>query len=108
MRTIFIGALGVAALLSGAAHAAEAQFVKRPTVACYSRAVMERVGRLHDDASADARAMLEDRLDDGSCRWLPPGALVLVEDDDILAGLTKVRVRGDVGALWAPSDALTD
>lgn len=113
MRTNFIGALGAAALVSGAAIlsssagaalAAEAQYVKRPAVACYSRAVMQRVGR--DDAVAPA--LLGDRLDEGACRWLPPGALVLVEDDDILAGLTKVRIAGDVAALWTRSDALTD
>ena len=91
------------------AFAMEAMRVRAPTVGCYDRGLMERATGLRDDSRrADFDALLSTALDDGECRRLPAGLVVIVEDSDILAGLTKVRAQGEPQAVWVRHHALSD
>ena len=101
--------LATSLAFAGAARAADARFVRSPTVGCYDRTLMQQARDLRDDDQVgQARDVLADGLAAGACRTIAPGVLVRVEDGDILANLSKVRAGGEPGALWVRSEALSD
>jgi hypothetical protein len=110
MRSILVSAvLSTIALGQGAAVAAEARFVRAPTIGCYDRGLLSRTRDMREDGHAyEARALMQTALASGECRTVRPGVLVLIEDSDILADLTKVRAQGEPSAVWVRSGALSE
>ena len=113
MRMTIIGAIAFAALGAAAvqspALAAEARTVRAPTVGCFDRAIMRQAHELRDDDRGfEASAMIQGALAAGFCRRVAPGMLVRVDDDDILAGLSKVRAGNGAAPIWVRTDALSD
>ena len=108
MRTMLSCAL-LGVLGATAAFAADAHFVRTPTVGCYDKALIERATDLREENRGyDFDAMLRAALDTGQCRQLRPGLLVVVEGSDIVAGLSKVRAQGEPDALWVRYRALSE
>lgn len=106
MKALAITALAAMALATPAVAAYD-DIIRRPTTGCTDRAAMVRVRDLRlqrDPAAADA--LLADGLNSGSCRPFEPGEPVVVEDGDILAGLSKVHTLGDPTPFWVPFRAL--
>jgi hypothetical protein len=110
MRSILVSAiLAVTAFETGAAVAAEARFVRAPTIGCFDRGLMSRTRDMREDGHGyEARALVQAALARGECRTIAPGLLVLIEDGDILADLTKVRAQGEASAVWVRSGALSE
>jgi hypothetical protein len=108
MRTTLSCAL-LGAFAASAVHAANAHFVRTPTVGCYDRVLVERATDLREENRGyDFDGLLRAALDAGQCRQLRPGLLVVIEDSDIVAGLSKVRAQGEPAALWVRYRALAE
>lgn len=113
MRQHRIGALLAFSIapfaLVAPAQAREAYIVKTPTIGCVDRTMIERVRSLRDDGGAPAADVLaQSALDTGQCRSIPAGLSVVEEDNDIVAGLTKVRPPGAAVALWVRYATLSE
>lgn len=103
-------AAAIAALIAIAqpAVARQAYRVKAPTIGCIDRHLVQRLRNLReDDGMLAADAMAQDALDSGECMPLPAGMLVEEEDNDIVAGLTKVSAPG-LPAVWVRYATLSD
>lgn len=108
MRNILIGALA-GAFVATPALAFEAHIVKMPTVGCFDRHVLQSANDLRDDdRPAERSALINDAMASGTCMALRPGLVVMVEDSDIVAGLTKVRAQGEPQPIWIRHGALSD
>ena len=95
-RAILSLALSGAALamVAAPAFARDARFIRSPAIGCTDRALVERAGDLREDGRGyDYQSLIRVALDTGECRRLSPGLLVVVEDSDILGGLTKLIAR---------------
>ncbi|MCC0003166.1 MAG: hypothetical protein H6871_09440 [Methylobacteriaceae bacterium] len=102
---IFIAAVA----LSSPARARRSYIVKVPTIGCVDRTMIERVRTLRDDGGAPAADVLaQSALDTGRCQSIPAGLSVVEEDNDIVAGLTKVRPPGAAVALWVRYATLSE
>jgi hypothetical protein len=91
------------------ARAADEGMIKRPAPGCVSRDAMRRVHDLreqHDGLAA--RALIDDGLASGACRWFVAGEPVIIEDGDILADISKVHTLGDPQPFWVSHRALED
>ena len=100
---------GAVCCAAGAAFAADARFVKMPTVGCYDRAIVERATDLREeDRGYDFDALLRTAIENGDCERLRPGLMVVIEDSDIVAGLSKVRAQGEPRAVWVRYRALAE
>lgn len=108
MRSILLAAVWAGAVAMPSAMAAEAHFVKQPAIGCYDRGLLTRTRDMREDGRTyDAQTLMQTALASGQCRTIRPGTLVIVEDGDILAGLTKVRAQGEPSAVWVRDDALS-
>lgn len=107
-----LGAAAAAAALFLIAHPAaarQAYRIKSPTIGCVDRQLVQRLRNLREDNGMPAAdAIAQDALDSGECTPLPAGMLVEEEDNDIVAGLTKVRAPGLPGAVWVRYATLSD
>ena len=91
------------------AAALQAYRIKSPTIGCADRDLVQRLRSLRQDHGVPAAdAMAQEALDSGECMPLPAGMIVIEEDSDIVAGMTKVRAPGVPGALWVRYATLSD
>lgn len=92
-----------------AATAADDGIIKRPATGCMSKAAMVRAHELREQRDpAAVQLLLSEGLRSGDCRPFAPGEPVIVEDNDILAGISKVHTPGDPQAFWVPDRAVDD
>ena len=107
-----LGAAAAIAALFAIAHPASARQayrVKAPTIGCVDRHLVQHMRNLREDnGMLAADAMAQDALDSGECTPLPAGMLVEEEDNDIVAGLTKVGAPGVPGAVLLRYTPLSD
>lgn len=112
MRNLVLcAALAVAFLSLDAppAQAREAYRIKMPTIGCLDRALVQRLRNLREDNGLlAADSIAQGALDSGECTPLPAGMLVVEEDSDIVAGLTKVRAPGVPAPVWVRYATLSD
>ena len=109
MRTPGIVALLIATFAAAPASARQAFTVKTPTIGCIDRTMIERVRSLRRDGGAPAADVLaQSALETGQCRAIPAGLSVFEEDNDIVAGLTKIRAPGEPVSLWVRYAALSE
>lgn len=107
MRPILIAAALAGAVLPAAAFAADQGVVWHPTAGCFSKGPMVRAHDLREQGDPRAAQLLIDRgLATGACRPFAAGEPVVIEDGDILAGLSKVHTLGDPEAVWVPEKAI--
>ena len=107
MRRIAVTAAIGAFALPGIAMAADQGVVWHPTAGCTSKGPMVRAHDLREQGDPRAAQLLIDRgLAAGSCRAFAAGEPVVIEDGDILAGLSKVHTLGDPDAVWVPERAI--
>ena len=91
------------------ASARQAYRIKSPTIGCIDRDLVQRLRNLRqDNGLLAADSMAQDALDSGECTPLPAGMLVVEEDSDIVAGLTRIRAPGVPMAVWVRYAALSD
>ena len=103
--------LACGAILTGAsgAMAFEARFVKTPSLGCYDKSIVERATDLREeDRGYDFDNLLRTAVETGECRQLRPGLMVVIEDSDIVAGISKVRAQGEPRAVWVRYRALAE
>lgn len=102
-------ALAALIVIAQPAAARQAYRVKAPTIGCIDRSLIQHMRNLREDnGPLAADAIAQDALDSGECTPLPAGMLVEEEDNDIVAGLTKVRAPGVPAAVWVRYAALSD
>lgn len=100
---VFIGLTPLAAM------AADDGIIKRPVTGCISKGAMVRAHELREQRDpAAVQLLLSEGLRSGDCRPFAPGEPVIVEDNDILAGISKVHTPGDPQAFWVPDRAIDD
>ena len=106
MRSIFLSALLGAGLVA-TAQAADNAVIRRPTTGCIDKSPMARANVLDEqDDPVAAQVLLARGLRSGFCRPFAPGEAVIVEDGDILAGLSRVHTLGDPTPFWVPEKAV--
>lgn len=112
MRILYISAALAIAIAAGAtppAQAREAYRIKMPTIGCLDRDLVQRLRNLREDNGLlAADSIAQGALESGECTPLPAGMLVLEEDSDIVAGLTKVRAPGVPAPVWVRYATLSD
>ena len=106
MRAIVLSALLVP-LIATNALAADNGVVRRPTTGCIDKGPMARAHVLNEQEDpAAAQVLLARGLRSGACRPFALGEPVIVEDNDILAGLVRVHTVGDPTPFWVLEKAV--
>lgn len=104
-----VAAMAALIVLVQPAAARQAYRIKHATIGCADRDLIQRLRSLRqDDGAPAADTMAQEALDAGECMPLPAGMLVEEEDNDIVAGMTKVRAPGLSGAVWVRYATLSD
>ena len=107
MRSILPAALLCALGLATTAQAADNAVIRRPTTGCIDKSPMARANVLDEQDDPVAAQVVVDRgLRSGLCRPFAAGEAVIVEDGDILAGLSRVHALGDPTSFWVPEKAV--
>ncbi len=107
MRSLLSAALFCTLGLATAAHSADKGVIQRRTTGCIDKSPMARANVLDEqDDPIAARVLVTRGLQSGMCRPFAPGEAVIVEDGDILAGLSRVHTLGDPTAFWVPEKAV--
>lgn len=81
--------------------------IKGPVTGCIEKGPMVRARdlRQQDDPLA-AQTLMAEGLGSGRCRPFAAGEPIVIEDGDILAGLSKVHSLGDPTPFWVPERAV--
>ena len=109
MRRLAATAIVLGALAPFGAAAADGGVVVHPVTGCVSKGAMVRAHELREQEDpAAVRLLLAQGLRNGDCRLFAPGEPVIIEDGDILAGISKVHTLGDPQAFWVPERAIRD